>query len=206
MKHIMTLAVATVVGMSAFAMPAQASHWRQDMQIIESFYPKYLHRNPDGAGLDYWRRELRRRSLLEIESMFLASPEYYHVHGCTPEGFINGLLNDVLGRPACAHDIQRWLTRLHHCGCRQTVAREVLSMAIADRQQPVIVNPPVQVFRPGPQVIVPGRGHGHGLGNGNHGLHNHGRVNPQQPIVVPPRGRNFQQPRSGFQIRLNFGR
>ncbi len=187
MKKLLIIATATVAGLTGGLNQAKANIY-QDMQVVASFYPKYLHRSPDRGGMRYWKCQLLAgKCLREVEVGFLASEEYYRINGCTPEGFVSGLLTDVLGRPACPQQVARWLTRLHNCGCRVTVAREVLDMAYADAA-PVVVTPPPVVVNPQPAVVVPTQ-----------------RI--YQPVVVPvhrPRYHPRNHSRGGIRVQFSL--
>ncbi len=157
MRRGLIVAAAVAVVLMIGQAPAQASHPR-DMDVIASFYPKYLHRSLDKGGMRYWREELHRGlPVREIEARILASDEFYRLHGNTPDGFVIGMLTDVNG-VASAERVAFYLGRLQATGSRLAVARELLGLAVAPvvvvPQQPVVVPPPAVSQSP-PVVDAP---------------------------------------------------
>ncbi len=68
-----------------------------DVQLVQSWYARYLHREPDRCGLESWVRQLRTGSPPEcVEAAILSSDEYYDLHERCPRGFVRGLYADVL--------------------------------------------------------------------------------------------------------------
>src|SRR5262249_39958035 len=69
-------------------------------------------RDPDEAAQQHFVQLLttshQKNALVEI----LASPEYYANHRATPDGFVNGLYQDPLGRDPVGDESQPWLDLL----------------------------------------------------------------------------------------------
>jgi hypothetical protein len=145
MKRTLILAAVAVAALAFSEVPAQAHP--TDMDVVASFYPKYLHRRPDKGGMNYWREEHHRGlPVREIEARILSGDEYYHLHGSTSDGFIVAMLTDVNGA-ATQDRVAFYLGRLQATGSRLAVAREVLGLAapsviVVPQQSPVAVQPP----------------------------------------------------------------
>lgn len=220
-----TLAIAAaVVTLGTGMQEASAFHIHQKMQVVASFYPKYLHRTPDDSGMNYWRKEiLRGVPVQEIEARLIASPEYYKAHGNCNAGFVNGLVEDVFGAPVSPMFVAKWSARLNACGCRVTVAREALALAalgsgagFAPAPQPVYQQPVYQqpMYYPPQQPM-----HHHDDDDHDHGYppvqkHTYGPAGGpgfgkvyNAPAAVPAPGyyRPQFQPQPGVKVQLKFG-
>src|SRR5262249_25957509 len=138
------------------SVPAQA-HGPRGVGLIEGYYQRYLGRVADACGLQVWTRQLHCSGPEAVQAGILASDEYYCRHGHTPEGFVAGLYQDVLGRQACGWEIQTWARRLGPCGNRQNLAAEFLVGAQAELAARAV--PPAPVCTPpvvrGPVVASP---------------------------------------------------
>jgi hypothetical protein len=214
-------ALAAVVTFGTAVPQASASYLLPQMQIVASFYPKYLHRKPDDSGMNYWRKEiLKGVPVQEIEARLIASPEYYKVHGNCNAGFVHGLVEDLFGGPVHPMLIAKWTARLNACGCRVTVAREALAVAalggspgFAPAPQPVYQPP---IYQQQPPIhhydhdhdhgFAPVQGHNHNHQYGPGGGPGFGKVY-SAPVVVPGQGfyRPQYQPQPGVKIQLKFG-
>ncbi len=190
MKRMLTLAAVALVVLGAGAVTVEASH-RRDREIIDGWYHRFLGRCVDPAGIDYWVPQLCRKPPEVVLSELVASQEYYHRNGCSPEGFVRGLYRDVLGRTdLCHQDIHYWVCRLQKCGCREALIREFLRDARVDVfalcgrpafASPVVANPPVYApLAPEPQPVF---------------------VPPPLAYAPPP-----PPPGTSLQLRLRFGR
>jgi hypothetical protein len=117
------------------------------VEMVQSWYQRYLHRTSDLAGLQVWVMYLRRgQSPEQAQAGILGSPEYYQRNGNNPVGFINGLFADVIGRGASPQEIQFWLNRFQrYRGDRQRLAADFMREC-----QPMLANRPGYGFYHGP--------------------------------------------------------
>jgi uncharacterized protein GlcG (DUF336 family) len=90
---------------------------------VANDFATYLGRSPDPAGAAFWQSQLDAGT---PESQFItsliASPEYYTKHGGTDSGFIGGIYQDVLARPATPGDLTYWGGQLAGGQTRSAVA------------------------------------------------------------------------------------
>jgi hypothetical protein len=161
--------LAAVAALALVASSARAGACPEE-RLVQNWYARYLHREADRCGLENAVRQLRCGVAPEqIEASILASEEFYHRHGCTPEGFVAALYEDVLGRQPCHREVELWLRRLGACGCRAQLAKEFLCAArreLAGAAAPVVYVPeryPVGwsgriTVRPVPMVEPPAPG------------------------------------------------
>ncbi|HVX13888.1 MAG TPA: DUF4214 domain-containing protein [Pirellulales bacterium] len=91
--------------------------------IITPAYEAYLGRAPDSAGVAWWTL-LMEFGLTdeELDANFLASPEFYQHNGGTNQGWIDGLYEQVLGRPADQQGGTYWLRQLNRGESRYDIA------------------------------------------------------------------------------------
>jgi hypothetical protein len=83
------------------------------VEMVQSWYQRYLRRSIDMTGLQGWVSLLRRgASHDDVKANILGSPEYYQLHGNTPEGFVAALYGDVLGRAPNRDELPLWTNRL----------------------------------------------------------------------------------------------
>ena len=76
---------------------------------IRDLYLKALGREPEPDGLTYWIGRIRAGTrLTDVGAFFYGSAEYIQRKGGTPEGFVDGLYQDLLGRPGDASGIAFW--------------------------------------------------------------------------------------------------
>lgn len=101
------------------------------VELVLSWYQRYLRRSCDPSGLMNWVDLLRRGASAEqVQASILGSPEYFALHGYSTLGFINGLYNDVLGRNPTIGESQYWAARLGQIrGNRERAAFEYLGAA-----------------------------------------------------------------------------
>lgn len=145
-----TLTMLVVAAASWMPTTAQA---HSPAVIVDGWYVRYLGRHGEPTGMHAHISALRSGvSALEVEAAFLASHEYFHRHGCSPEGFITGLFLDVNGCRPTHSQLRHWLIRLDRCGNRQLVALEFLR-----DYRPVVVVPSYRptVIVPAPTYVVP---------------------------------------------------
>jgi hypothetical protein len=175
--------------------------------LVQSWYHRYLHRDADPCGLTNWVGQLRFGATPEaVQAGILGSEEYFCQHGHSPVGFVAGLYQDVLGRPACAHEVHTWVCRLHRCGCRLKLAREFLCAARPELVQRTLpLGAPV--YGPAPTVVppvipqeVPGDGN----------LYRPYAPRPAVPDVVPHAGPELSRlyrplpPRGGVRVQIGY--
>jgi len=80
--------------------------------LVEGWYARFLNRPPD-AFAGGWIDALRRGQPPEaVLAQILGSPEYYAKGGGTPEGFLQTLYRDVVGRPPFPQELAYWLPRM----------------------------------------------------------------------------------------------
>jgi hypothetical protein len=91
--------------------------------LIGGSYQRYLGRAPEPAGLDGWLAEMGRGLHIEqMQSGFIASPEFYARAGGAPRNWIVDLYSTVLGRSASPTEIDAWEAILAGGASRQSVA------------------------------------------------------------------------------------
>jgi outer membrane protein assembly factor BamB len=77
--------------------------------IIQADYQRYLGRAADAAGLDYWTVHLQEGMSDELlEALFIGSDEFYQHSGGTNKGWVDGMYEDLLGRPADPQGEAAW--------------------------------------------------------------------------------------------------
>lgn len=143
------LLTATLIGLGNTG-TAEAHGGCRHTQLVASFYHDYLGRAPDACGLNGWVVQLRHgMSPLEVEACILGSEEYYCRHGHCPRRFVTALYYEVLGRRPCREEVESLAASLHRCGCRKTLAYEVLRL----RGRPLAVAPVEPVYVPRPVYV-----------------------------------------------------
>lgn len=127
-----------------------------NVNFVVDCYSRFLHRPADGYGINYWVSQLHcGGSPLSVQAGILGSDEYWCAHGGSPQGFVVGLYNDVLGRQPRPDEVYLWTTRFLGCGDRVKLGCEFLSAAqlelgIRAAQVPqVIACPLVAPVQPG---------------------------------------------------------
>src|SRR5690242_13185024 len=127
MKTFLTMAVAASICLTWSGGAVRAN---RDLAAVQSWYQNYLGRTGRLIELKGWAGQLRSGVLpCEVEAGILGSDEYFHLHGCSPAGFVAGLYADVLGRQASFQEIQGWACRLGQRCTRTTLARDFLKAA-----------------------------------------------------------------------------
>jgi hypothetical protein len=117
--------LAAVVCVVMIAALAQAQSQDRATALVTDWYNRYLGRYPD-LGAAGWVEELRRgRSPQQVLSAILGSDEYYTRAGRTPEGFLQLLFQDVVGRPPSRREFDALLRRAW-AGRRNDVAYSLL--------------------------------------------------------------------------------
>ncbi|NTW39357.1 MAG: DUF4214 domain-containing protein [Cellulomonadaceae bacterium] len=91
--------------------------------MIAGAYDAYLLRGPDGGGMAFWLGRMDAGVRIEeIDAGFIASQEYWNRAGATPDGWVQMLYTDVLGRPAQPTEVRYWVGRLAAGASRGWVA------------------------------------------------------------------------------------
>jgi len=116
-----------VLGVLSLAPPAPAQNGPGDpMALVNSWYAKYLNRQPDPYA-SYWGGLLQQGQAPEqVLSQILGTQEYYDKGGDTPEGFLQTLYQDVVGRAPAPQEMGYWLPRMAYTP-RSDVAYTVLT-------------------------------------------------------------------------------
>src|SRR5262245_262478 len=84
-----------------------------ELDMVQGWYARYLHRPVDPLGEEVWVGQLRGGApAAQVESQILGSEEYYRQNGGCPEKFVEGLYRDVLGRCGSPAEIHDWAARL----------------------------------------------------------------------------------------------
>lgn len=150
MRHTILFVVAALgLGLNGSAVWAS-----QEAALVQGWYQQYLHRDAEPCGLNTWVSVLRCKGPEAVQTGILASDEYYHTHGCSPQGFVAGLYADVLGRTACAWEIQGWVCNLARCGCRARLTQDFLCAARRELAQRAMAFPPI-AYQRAPAVAPP---------------------------------------------------
>lgn len=92
--------------------------------MVASLYEDLLGRPVDAAGLQQFAQFLAQGGTTDaLKAILLGSQEYFRNHGGTNAGFLQGLYEDVMGRPADAPGFQLWAGALAAGAARTTVAQ-----------------------------------------------------------------------------------
>ncbi len=83
--------------------------YRQD--VVTQIYEDFLNRAPDAAGLSFWSNQMASLGESAVLANILATPEYQALQGGTPQGLVNGLYTDLLGRAPDAAGQAYWLNQ-----------------------------------------------------------------------------------------------
>jgi hypothetical protein len=103
----------TVLSLAALT-PAVSAQYPVDnsARLVRSWYQRFLQREPDRQGLSGWVEEVRRGTPPEaVLSGILGGTEYYDRCGDSPEGFVETLFQDLLGRPPNQREFSYWVGR-----------------------------------------------------------------------------------------------
>jgi hypothetical protein len=98
------------------------------VELVQSFYQRYLGRQAEPSGLQYWVTVLHQgQTPANVLASILGGDEYYLKRGSTPQGFVRGLYKDVLGRDPRPEEMDARLTALDwYQGDRIRLANDVL--------------------------------------------------------------------------------
>jgi len=102
-----------------------------NVELVASWYRRYLGREPDRSGLANFTGMLARGTSAEdVQAGILASDEFWRLNGSRPEGFIRGLYEGVLGRTPRRAEMDSWGRRYNLLrGDRSRLAQEFVAAA-----------------------------------------------------------------------------
>jgi hypothetical protein len=116
-----------------------STEYRQ--RLLTGFFAALLHRTPSAAEISFWMPAFTAGlSDEQIEAQMLASPEYLALAGGTNAGWINRIINDVLGHAPAATDIAFYTPLL------ATSSRTTVALAILNSNEGVLLR--VQLYYP----------------------------------------------------------
>ncbi len=126
----------TLFGVAALAAPAYPQYYQGGARrLVEGWYARFLNRAPD-AYAGGWINALRHGQSPEaVLAQILGSPEYYAKGGGTPEGFLQTLYRDVVGRPPYPQELAYWLPRMGYMSTSE-VAYSVIAYFPGSWQTP----------------------------------------------------------------------
>jgi hypothetical protein len=116
-----------------------------NVQLVDSWYRRYLGRPVDQVGLNSWLPYLNTTN---CEAGILGSWEYLNRNGGTAEGFVTGLYVDVLGRQPAVNEVQGWVVRLQQFGGDRTALADEFLRAAATELSLRGQAPPVATYQP----------------------------------------------------------
>jgi hypothetical protein len=111
-------------GLSRAAFASALTHSTEYYQnLVKAAYEQFLGRAADPVGLAAWTEELASGLTDEqLEVAFIASPEFYAHTGGTDLDWVDGMYEDLLGRPADAGGQAYWTAALAAGASREQVA------------------------------------------------------------------------------------
>ena len=143
------LLAATVAGLLFLSTGSARAQSYDPAQLVQSWYARYLGRPADPNGLSIWVQQVRAYGPAQAQAGILGSDEYYARRGYRPEGFVQGLYADVLGRSASRREIHSWVSRFWaDGGNRVQLAQEFLAAAQPALARQASAPPPVYVPAP----------------------------------------------------------
>jgi hypothetical protein len=101
--------------------------------FVTELYQRYLGRAPDAGGLQHFLGVTAAQGPLPARISIIASPEYATNAGGTPNGLVDALYADILGRPASDADRAFWTTALSQSGAGPVIAAVLQSSESATR-------------------------------------------------------------------------
>ncbi len=121
-KPLMIVALTLAAGLVPSVAFAQS-----DVELVESYYRRYLHRRPDPLGLRNNLYLLRNGATpQDIQAALLGSGDYYNLQGAQDDLWVMGLYEDVLGRRPTNREVDYWLDQLEQTLSRQATALQFL--------------------------------------------------------------------------------
>lgn len=99
------------IAAAAIVFAKSTEHYRD---FVTKAYSRFLKRQPDEQGLQFWVVSMRDFGLTQeqLEAGFLVSQEYTSLFGGIGEGWIRGIYNDLLSREGDVPGIEFWKARL----------------------------------------------------------------------------------------------
>lgn len=103
---------------------------------VELAYNLYLERTADPSGFSYYTEQWRtgKRSMEDLVAILVGSNEFYRISGGTPDGFVNRVYFDILGRQPDAAGLAYYKNVAANRG-RGSVARILLASNEALRKE-----------------------------------------------------------------------
>lgn len=130
-RWIIAIATVAIIGATGQAQ-IRASEIDDQLKTIATSYTKYLYRGAPDDMTAHWRNQLKNGvSVQELQAGILASEDYYSLYGRNDEGFIVGLVTDVIGQPVSSIQVKNWSARYRTLGSRKAVALEILQRGAA---------------------------------------------------------------------------
>jgi hypothetical protein len=120
----------------------QRAYSSSPVQLVSSWYQRFLGRVPDPQGLANWVAALRQGNSPEmVLAPILGSQEYWDRAGGSPQGFITNLFRDIAGRNPNPAEFNHFMRRM------RTQSRIDLAYALLTRypmswQMPTTTFPP----------------------------------------------------------------
>jgi hypothetical protein len=115
-----------------------------DTTFVSAVYEHDLGRAVDTGGLNYWVGQMQFGMTDEdLESRLISSPEYVQLHGSTDVSWLQGMYNDLLGRPADDQGLSYWLGQLQ---AGETHYQVALSIATSPEREAIVVANDYQTF------------------------------------------------------------
>jgi hypothetical protein len=103
-------------------------------QEVASYYGTYLHRNPQPGEITFWVGVFQGGATeTDVQGLLLTSPEYQAAHP-DDAAFIQGLYQDVLGRPLDQAGALLWTSDLKAGRTRALVAQDFLTSPEKNRE------------------------------------------------------------------------
>ncbi len=98
--------------------------------MIDHLFRQYLRRPASPMDIHNGRLQLQAGLTPDgVAGGILGSSVYYQLHGNRPDGFIQGLFEDILEQEPTQQDMDYWMYRLQQLQNRQSLANEFLDYA-----------------------------------------------------------------------------
>jgi hypothetical protein len=98
-------------------------------QLLQTYYHQFLGRDPSAGEISYWTPLMGSAGSMSeenVKSTLVASNEYYKNHGASTNSWLQGVYQDVLGRPADGGGLAYFTQMLQQGTTRLTVASIIL--------------------------------------------------------------------------------